>query len=152
MNTGLGVRRTAYIIWGALFLGVLMFAAIAAFVGPGLRRGGSHGPYVLADVALAVAVVCLLASRLVPPRMKPPSGADPEAFALSRNIVAQALGEGAGLLGIIAWMLTGRELAFVAVAIAIAGMLACFPGDARWRTLVGGSGPRDRAGPSRMVR
>ena len=96
----------------------------------------------------------LLGSRLVPARLRPPPGVDRDAFALTRNIVAAALCEGPGLFGTVAWMLTGSTWAVLAIAIAVAGLVACFPGETRWRTLVADAAPSrgTGGGPSRMVR
>ncbi len=152
-SSTLGIRATAYVVWGSLLLGVVAFAGVAAFVGPGLRRGGGPAPDTLAHVALAVAVGGVLASRLVPLRLRRPSGLDPDAFATSRNIVAAALCEGPALLGLVAWMLTGSAAAVAAVALPLAGLVSCFPGDARWRWLTSDRQARPGAGgPSRMVR
>ncbi len=151
----LGFRRTAYVIWGALLFGVLTFAAVAAFVGPGMRQQGSDvAPLFLADLSVALALVGVLASRIVPPRLGPRPGVDdPEALALTRNIVATSLCEGTALFGVIAWMLTGSERAVLGLAIAVAGILSSFPGDARWRSLVPAAPAQPgRSGPSRMVR
>ena len=152
MTTPMSVsRRNAYIIWGALLLGVLSFAAVASIVAPGVRAG-SHAPDVLAEIAVALSVVCVVLSRVVPGRLRQPSGVDPEAFALSRNIVAAALCEGPSLFAIVAWMLTGRAWAAVGFAFAVAGLVACFPGDARWRSLVPAVGSARDAARSRLVR
>jgi len=149
----LGFRTTAYVVWGSLLLGVLAFTVVAAFVGPGMRSRGAPAPDALAHVALAVAVGGVLASRLVPPRLRRPAGRDPDAFAMSRNIVAAALCEGPALFGLVAWMVTGGATALVAIAIALAGLVSCFPGDARWRWLTSDAEARPGAGgPPRMVR
>lgn len=139
------LRLTAYVIWGALVVGVLLFAAVAAFVGPGLRRGISPLPEALPLGALVLSIVLLAASRFVPGAMR---GA--RTTPLARNIVALGLGEAGALLGVVAWMLTGSGYALAAVGIGLAAMLACFPGDARWRVLGGesasGRAPSDRSG------
>lgn len=135
-------RLTAWITWGALVFGVLAFAVVAALVGPGLRRGLTAPiPEVLPPAALGVAILLLVASRIVPGAL--PSGTPP----LARNIVATALGEAAALMGLVAWMLTGSAQALAAAGVGLAAMLACLPGDARWRVLggetaTGGAAPR----------
>jgi hypothetical protein len=149
----LGIRTTAYVVWGSLLLGVVAFAAAAAVAGPGMRRGGVQAPEVIAGAALALAAAGALASRLLPPRLRRPADRDPDAFAMSRNIVAAGLCEGPALFGLVAWMLTDSPWAVVATAIAIAGLVACFPGDARWRWLAADAPARPGpGGPSRMVR
>jgi hypothetical protein len=149
----LGIRPTAYVVWGALVFGVVTFAVVASFVGPELRRGSAQAPDVLAELSLAVAVAGVLASRLVPPRLRRPADRDPDAFAMSRNVVAAALCEGAALFGLVAWMLTGSAWGAVGAAIALAGLISCFPGEARWRWLTADAQARPGAGgPSRMIR
>lgn len=147
------VRRTAYVIWGALLLGPLAFAVIASQVGPGLRAPGEQPLEILAQLSLAFAVASVLGSRVLPRLLRLQPGLPPEQVALTRNIIALALCEGAALFGLVAWMITGSEWGVVAAAMGIAGLVSCFPGDARWRSLLppepGRGGP---AGPSRMVR
>jgi hypothetical protein len=140
-------RLTAWITWGALIFGVLAFSAVAAFVGPGLRRGmPSPLPDVVPLAALGLSILLLVASRLVPGAL--PAGTPP----LTRNIVALAIGEAGALAGLVAWMLTGSGQALAAAGVGLAAMLACFPGDARWRllggeTATGGAGATaDRSG------
>lgn len=146
-------RRAAYVIWGALLLGLLVFAAIASYLAPGFRSRGQPSPALLAQIALAFAFSAVLGSRVLPRLMRPSPGVAREQFALTRNIVALALCESAALVGLVAWILTGGEWALVAAAMGIAGVIACFPGDARWRSLLPGEPGRGGAnGPTRMVR
>jgi len=153
MTSPLAVRRTSYVIWAALLFGLVAFAAVASFVGPGFRSPDAPPIPLLAELSLGFAFVALTASRIVPRLLKPAPGIPPESFALTRNVVAMALCEGAALFALVVWMLTGREWAVVAAAMGFAGVISCYPGDARWRSLLpadpsrGGTG-----GPSRMVR
>lgn len=153
MTSALAVRRASYAIWGALLLGPLVFAIVALRVGPGLHRSGGAAPAILAELSLALALLAVLGSRLVPRLLRPAPGASPDQVALTRNVVALSLCEAAALLGLVAWMLTGGEWSVVAAAMGIAGVISCFPGDARWRSLLpadpGRGGP---GGPPRMVR
>ena len=143
-------RRTALIIWGALFAGVVIFAAVATVVGPNFWPQGGQIADLLAWVALGMALVMLPVSRVVPSRIKATPGAPPEALAVARTIVASALNEGAGLFAGIAWMLGGRTLALVALAIALSGLLLAFPSTARWQRLGGTTVQGER--PNRLVR
>ncbi len=147
------VRRNAYVIWGALLAGPLVFAVIASQVGPGLRDPEGPPLEILAHLSLAFAAASVLASRVLPRLLRLPPGLPPEQVALTRNVIALALCEGSALFGLVAWMVTGSEWALVAAAMGIAGIVSCFPGDARWRSLLpqepGRGGP---GGPPRMVR
>ena len=147
------VRRTAYVTWGALLVGPLVFAVIASQVGPTLRAPGEEPLAILAQLSLAFAFASVLGSRVLPRLLPLPPGLPPEQVALTRNIVALALCETSALFGLVAWMVTGSEWAVVAAAMGIAGVVSCFPGDARWRSLLpsepGRGGP---GGPPRMVR
>ena len=73
-------RRTALIIWGALFAGVVIFAVVATVVGPNFWPQGGQIADLLAWVALGMALVMLPVSRVVPSRIKATPGAPPEAF------------------------------------------------------------------------
>jgi hypothetical protein len=143
-------RRTALIIWCALFAGVVVFAVVATAVGPGFWPQGGEVADLLAWVALGMALVVLPVSRLLPSRMKAMPGASADALAVARTIVASALNEGAGLFAGIAWMLGGRMLALVALAIALSGLLLAFPSAARWQRLGGSTVQAER--PNRLVR
>jgi hypothetical protein len=143
-------RRTALIIWCALFAGVVAFAVVATVAGPNFWQQGGEIADVLAGVAVAMALVCLPVSRLLPSRVKAMPGAQPEALALARTIIATALNEGAGLFAGVAWMLGGRMLALVALAISMAGLLLAFPSAARWQRLGGSAAQVER--PNRLVR
>jgi len=130
-------RRTALIIWSALFAGVVIFAAVATAVGPTFWRQNGEIADVLAWFALGVAPVWLVVSRLLPSRVKAAPGATPDSLALARTIVASALNEGGALFASVAWMLGGRVLALVALAISLGGLLIAFPSAARWQRLGG---------------
>ncbi len=143
-------RRTALIIWGALSAGVVIFALVATAVGPRFWPQGQEIGDVLASLALGMALVMLPVSRVVPSQIKPTPGATPNALAISRTIVSSALNEGAGLFAGIAWMLGGRMLALVALAISLAGLLLAFPSAARWQRLGGSAVQIER--PNRLVR
>lgn len=96
---------------------------------------------VLLLVLAPLAVVNVALSRLLAPRVQGAPGASPDERALARNIVACALCEGAGLFAIVVFMLSGSPVALAILLLALAGLLACWPGDARWEAL--GGSPRD---------
>lgn len=148
MYPGPPSRRIALVIWFALCAGVTMFAVVASLVGPTVRERGGGAPEVLAWVALGVAIVALAASRLVPGLVRAPPGAPPEAAGVTRTIIAAALNEGAGLLAVVVWMVTG-QLAVVALAISAVGLLLAFPSEERWKRLCAGPGG---TATSRLVR
>jgi hypothetical protein len=143
-------RRTASIIWWVLFAGAILFAAVATVVGPGFWQAKSEVAPILSWVALAMAALDLLLSRLLPSRVKAVPGAAPEAVALTRTIVASAMNEGSALFAGVAWMVGGDPLALVALAISLAGLLLAFPSLERWRRLGGSPERAERA--NRLVR
>lgn len=146
------IRRNAYVIWGALLAGSIVFALVASQVGP-LVAPGEKPVAILAQLSLAFAFAAVLGSRVLPRLLRPSPGLSPEQVALTRNVVAGAMCEGAALFGIVASRVTGSAWAMIAFAMGFAGLVSCFPGEARWRSLLPGAPPDGRpAGPSRMVR
>lgn len=137
-------RRTALTIWSALFAGVVIFTTVATVLGPSFwRQSSNEGAELLTWVALGMALVGLLASRVIPNLGKPAQGVPPDAVGVTRTIVASALNQGSALLAIVVWMLGGRMLALVALAISVVGLLLAFPSAARWPNLCANP---DRAG------
>ena len=129
-------RRVALIIWSALLLGVIAFTVVATYVGPrGFWGRNEELARILPPIAIGLAVVCLVISRLVPPRMKQAPAATPDALGVARTVVASALNEGGALWAVIGRMLTGSTLTLVALVISIAGMLLAFPSSPRWARL-----------------
>lgn len=145
-------RRVALVIWASLLAGVLAFAVIATFVGPGVRQGplALPAPEVLVAITLGLSVLMLVLSRVVPPRLQGATGARPEALAITRTIVAMAPNEAAALVAIVVWMLTGAALVLVPFALSLAAMAGAFPSEVRWAALC--ATPREGQPPRRMVR
>lgn len=143
-------RRTALTIWSALFAGVVVFATIATALRPGFLQQGNGGVELLAWIALGMALVGLLASRVVPNLGKPIPGATPDAVGVGRTIIASALNEGSALLAVVVWMLGGRVLALVALAISLVGLLLAFPSAARWQSIC--RSPERAERPNPLVR
>src|SRR3954451_20343950 len=129
-------RRVALIIWSALLIGVILFAAVATYVGPkGFWGRNDQLAAILPPITIGLAVVSLVISRLVPPRMKGGPAGTPDALGVARTIVASGLNEGGALWAVVGWMLTGSTMALVALAISIAGLLLVFPSRNRWARL-----------------
>jgi hypothetical protein len=135
------------IVWSALFAGVVFFATIATALRPGFLQQGNEGVELLAWIALGMALVGLLASRVVPNLGKPMPGATPDGVGFGRTVMASALNEGSALLAVVVWMLGGRALALVALAISLAGLLLAFPSTARWQSLCRSSERAERPNP-----
>jgi hypothetical protein len=129
-------RRVALIIWSALLLGVIAFTAAATYVGPrGFWGRNDELARILPPIAIGLAVVCLVISRVIPPRMRQAPAGTPDALGVARTTVASGLNEGGALWAVTGWMLTGSTLTLLALVISIAGMLLAFPSSARWSRL-----------------
>jgi hypothetical protein len=148
-------RKTGLVIWAALLAGLLLFAALAAYVGPNVRR--RPGPEVerIGEIFLYMAgglsAVMLLLSFAIPRRIvRAAPQATPDALALSRTIVASTTNEGPALFCIVAWMTTGNPWLAAPFLLSLLGLLLAFPSEARWARLGGASPPG--APRTRMVR
>ena len=92
------------------------------------------------------------AASIIIPRMgKPPSGASPDAIAVTRSVIAAALNEGAGFFAIVAWMVAGGPWALLALTVSLGGLLRAFPSRGRWKAL-DGEGLSAERDPNRLVR
>jgi hypothetical protein len=126
------VRYSAYVIWGALLLSVILVSIVAALVGPGLRGAmGSPFPGSLAVAAAGVNVVLLAGSRFFPRIL--PEGATP----LTKTAVSTAICEAGAVFAAVAWMLTGNRHSLAGLIMGLSGIAICFPNDIRWRELGG---------------
>jgi hypothetical protein len=133
----LHVRST--LIRYASIAGVVLFMAMTTFVrwkDPLIGAPGGLEP--LTWAAIAVAVGGFLGSRAVA-RLPTPSEAEK---AMTRMVVQLAICEVGGLLGAVAWFLTGNTNAWFAVAISVFGMVLVRPV----------RGPAQGNASSRMIR
>jgi hypothetical protein len=136
-------RKVAPIIWGALLAGQVAFLLVALFAQPGMRPADPGFARTLLLLLASFAAVLVLLSRLLPPRLPRQAGVSPDQHALSRNIVACAFCEGAGLFSIVIFLVTGSPAALAILVLPLAGLVSCWPSDARWEAL--GGTPRDGA-------
>jgi len=130
-------QRVARIVWFALLGGLVAFFVVATMVGPGFRGGGHADPELGRFLTAVMAVYTLVVvglSRLVPRLLK--LAVAPGQAALTRTIVGSALCEGAGLFGVVVWLLSGSPVVLAPLLLALGGLLAWFPGDGRWAALV----------------
>jgi hypothetical protein len=137
------VRFLAFMIWGAMLAGVLVLAAVAALLGPGIREN-QWEPFP-AGFPLSAALtnmVLLPGSRLIPRALKA------ELPTLTKNVIATAIAEVGALYAAVAWMLTGSTHAVAGLIMGLSGIAICYPNDSRWRAL-GGTVAEDGPGKDR---
>jgi len=132
--TRVATRRTALVVWYVILAGVLGLTGVAAIFGPGIWPRVSDAGAVVAWVVFAMALACLLVSRLLPSRIKQP-GAPVENIAVARSLVATALNGSIALFAPLAWMVSGKMIALVALAISLGGLLLVVPSQRRWQKL-----------------
>jgi hypothetical protein len=126
------VRYIAYVIWGAMLGGVLVVAAIAALLGPGMRAELFEPyPRALSISAALTNMVLLPGARLIPRALKPGMPV------LTKNIIAIAIAEAGALFAAVAWMLTGSSHAVAGLIMGLGGIAICYPNDSRWVALGG---------------
>lgn len=106
-RSGVQPGQTRTVIYGALILGVVMFAAIVRFV---VEPVGTFAETPLRFVWLAAAAACTLAAGYFSTRLAGP-GADDAQLTMAA-VVVWALAEGQALLGIVAYMLGGDVIVF----------------------------------------
>lgn len=129
-------RRIALVIWAALLGGCVAFLAVGAFLRAGGQLGGAPAPEILPWTALALGVVLVALSFVVPRLVGGRSGASPEDVARTRFIVGWALRESATLLGTLAWAVSGDAKGLAAAAIGLASLAATMPSAERWSDAV----------------
>ena len=134
-------RKVAPIIWAALLFAQVAFLVVASFVRPGMRPVDPGLTRLLLVVQASLAVIAVALSRLLPARIRRLPGVLDDPLALSRNIKACALCEGAGLFSIVVFLLTGSPVALAVLLLPLGGLVACYPSEARWAAL--GGRPRD---------
>lgn len=115
--------------------GALVLTVVGTAVGPRIWSRMSDAGNVVAWVVFGMALACLLASRIVPTRIKPVPGATPDSIALGRSLVASALNGAIALQAPLAWMISGKVIALVALAISLFGLLLSLPTERRWEEL-----------------
>ncbi len=134
-TTRTATRRTSLAIWYVFVAGALGLTVVAAIFDPGAwSRVRDDDRGVIAWVAFAMAPVCVLASMVVPRRIKPP-GATVENIAVARTIVTTALNGSVALFAPLAWMVSGNAIALVALGISFVGLLLVMPSQRRWAKL-----------------
>ena len=104
------------IIVGALVMGVALFGAIAAFVGPLAPDDGLGGA--LRYAAVAMVVVGTIGASAVSRRLRErlasasPGEVDPDAEIQTHTILAMALAEAGALISLVGALLTGEPFFF----------------------------------------
>ncbi len=131
-------RRVALILWCVLVSGALVLTGVAAIVGPRLWPRVSDAGNVAPWVVFAMAPVCALAARVLPSRFPPPPGTPP----LGQSVMASTLSGSIALFAPLAWMISGKTMALVALAISLVGLVLAFPSERRWQELSRASGAR----------
>jgi hypothetical protein len=116
-------------------MGSLALTVIATVFGPRVWPRVSDSGAIVAWVVLGMGVACFVASRVLPSRIKPTAGATAETLAIGRTLVATALNGSVALQAPLAWMITGRAVALVALAISLVGLLLVTPSRRRWDEL-----------------
>jgi hypothetical protein len=131
----MATRRTALTIWYVFVGGVLVLTVVGTAVGPRIWSRVSDARNVVPWVVFGMALGCLVASKILPSRIKPVPGATPDSIAVGRSVVATALNGAIALQAPLAWMISGKVLALVALAISLVGLLLAFPSERRWQKL-----------------
>ena len=121
--------RAARLIAAALILGQLIFVGIIAWIGPRLATGPMPPLTWGAAILGAVAVPASLAVRAVRmSRAHAQEGWQRLAGVMTATIAGYALLEGAGLLNLTAWLVTGSPIPNAAVAGLLIGVqILLFP-------------------------
>ncbi len=145
-------RSVAVAVWAGMLLTPLFFAGVTLAIRPrpDMRAPELGGMFLW--MATAVAGLGIVMSRVLPPRIGPRGqGASRDATAFVRLLVAWAILEGAALFPLVAFLITGEALLFVAVAGVVAAHVSLFPGPDRWRSLAAQPLP-SHGGDGRKVR
>ncbi len=128
-------RRAAVTIWTVMVVCDAAFMAVAVAVAPAFRELQNDRAQPLAWIALVVAVAWLIISRTLSRAVKPKPDSTPDSVGVTRTVIASAVNEGSALLAIVAWLVTGRPHAIVALVISLVGLLLAFPSASRWPSL-----------------
>lgn len=128
-------RRTALIIWYVILAGALGLAVVSAIFGPGIwPRVSDAGKGFVAWFAFGMSLACLLVSGVLPSRIKSP-GAPVENIVVARSVVATSFNGSIALFAPLAWMVSGKLIAIVALAISLVGLLLALPSERRFQKL-----------------
>jgi hypothetical protein len=122
------------VIWCSTVAGALGLTVVAAIFGPGIWSRARNGDS-LAWVVFGGALACSLASKVLPSRIAPMPGATVETIAVARSLVATAFNGSMALLAPLAWMVSGKMVALVALAISLVCLVLVFPSERRWQKL-----------------
>jgi hypothetical protein len=130
-------RRTAVVVWAAMVAGLVLLLGVAAALGPAMQAQADPelGETLVAVLGL-VSAGSLIASRVVPRWVKVPAALADQA-ALPKQLIACAFCDAGALFAVVVWMLTGSPLALALLLLPLAGLLSCWPGEARWAALGG---------------
>jgi hypothetical protein len=133
------LQRTALVMWGAMTMGVGLFAGVAAF----LAAQHDWRPPPGSDQILLVFGALLLAVTAVafffPLRSL--KGGQAEALALRRTIVGSALAEGACFMGLVGVLVVYDPRLLGATAVPFLLLLSRMPSDSRWQSIADGGEP-----------
>lgn len=130
-QTTVRLSMTVRLIHASFIMGVVLFATVTVLIIRPQRPDLSAPPnviYALAGVSLALSVLSLLFLRGRVPQRNTTDSADLYwQTAAQRAMQLWAPFEGAGLLGVVAFMLGGSALGLAAAAIGVLGLLAFNP-------------------------
>lgn len=130
-------RRLALFVWSGLVAGLLTAFAVAGLARPAGAEADPELTRMLTLAATLVAVVDAAVSRLLP-RLMPRRASEPlDQRALRQTVVAASLSASTALCCVVVWVLTGTPWILAALALAMGGLVACFPGPGRWEALGG---------------
>jgi hypothetical protein len=143
-------RPVTFVIWGALLTGCAIFLGVASYLRGTGQLGGDPAPELLPWLGLGLAAAAVAASFVVPGLVRGPPGLDAVGIARARLVVGWALREGAALVGITFWLISGDGKALAAAAIGLAALAAAMPTAERWRAAIEAAGGKPDRSP--MVR
>jgi hypothetical protein len=129
-------RGAATAAWGSMVVLPFFFMAVADSARWGAARPETTTP--LFWLSVAVSVVAIAASRVLPPRLGP-FRAGVEATAFTRLLVAWALCEAAALFPLVAWIVAGDHRLIGVFGVDVLALVLLFPSDHRWASLRPGS-------------
>jgi hypothetical protein len=126
-------RRIAIVVWTGMMVGPILFALVTLAADPRaeLRQPELRGLFLW--MSAGVVGLGTVLSRVLPPRVGPRGGgASRDALALTRLVLAWAIGEGAVLFPLVARLVTGDGRLLALFAVALASLAALYPSEQRW--------------------